>query len=381
MASVLFPNLSQDKVEIFWNTGLINNKDTYTGTLRTPSGQEKTINWQIVKRHVSDEIEILFFGIDETDKKLAQNQLIEREANLKAIFESTQSLIALFDKDNLLVEFNQSFAQYANEVENITLTKGMDIFGIMNNPLVEKWKGFQDRALNGEKFQETIEHPTTKETLYLLFSYNPIYQNDEITGLSLFIEDITLLKQAQAKLERYTENLEAIVKERTEALEEKNIELKKGNDELARAIQNLKNTQQQLLKAEKMASLGVLAAGIGHEINNPLNFIQNGLSALIQELNNSEYGQEIDKLKPYFDIINDGVNRASKIVKSLSHFSRQQKSMTEECNINEIIDNCLVILKNTFKHKITVIKEYTQDRAIIKGNEGRLHQVFLNILS
>ncbi|MEQ8245896.1 ATP-binding protein [Fulvivirga sp.] len=381
LASILFPNLSQDKIEIFWNTGLINNKDTYTGTLLTSSGQEKSINWQLVKRHVSDEIEILFFGIDETDKKIAQKQLIEREANLKAIFESTQSLIALFDKDKMLVEFNQPFAQYAKEVENITLTKGMDIFAAMNSTLVEEWKRFQDRALNGEKFQETVEYPTDTDTLYFLFSYNPIYQNGEVTGSSLFIEDITLLKQAQAKLERYTENLEEIVKERTEALEEKNVELKKGNDELAKALENLKTTQQQLLKAEKMASLGVLAAGIGHEINNPLNFIQNGLSALIQELNNSKLNKEIENLKPYIDIINDGVNRARKIVKSLSHFSRQQMSMDEKCDLYEIIDNCLEILKNNLKHKVSVSKEYQEGNAIVKGNEGRLHQAFLNILS
>lgn len=381
LASILFPNLSQDKIEIFWNTGLINNKDTYACTLLTQSGQEKSFNWQLVKRHVSDEIEILFFGIDETDKKIAQKQLVEREANLKAIFESTQSLIALFDKNKMLVEFNQPFAQYAKEVENITLSKGMDILGAMSSPLVEEWKGFQDRALNGEKFQETVEYPTSTDTLYLLFSYNPIYQNDEVTGLSLFIEDITLLKQAQAKLERYTENLEEIVKERTEALEEKNIELKKGNDELAKALENLKTTQQQLLKSEKMASLGVLSAGIGHEINNPLNFIQNGLSALIQELNNSKFNQGIENIKPYIDIINDGVNRAGKIVKSLSHFSRQQMSMDEKCDLHEIVDNCLEILKNNLKHKVSVSKEYQEGNAIIKGNEGRLHQAFLNILS
>ncbi|MEQ9167544.1 MAG: HAMP domain-containing sensor histidine kinase, partial [Fulvivirga sp.] len=116
-------------------------------------------------------------------------------------------------------------------------------------------------------------------------------------------------------------------------------------------------------------------------INNPLNFIQNGLSALIQELNNSKLNKEIENLKPYIDIINDGVNRAGKIVKSLSHFSRQQMSMDEKCDLHEIIDNCLEILKNNLKHKVSVAKEYQEGSAIIKGNEGRLHQAFLNILS
>jgi PAS domain S-box-containing protein len=308
------------------------------------------------------------------------NQVQDREANLKAIFESTNSIIGLFDREKRLVEYNQSFASYAKQTDGLVLTKDMDVFGQMSGPLVKVMQGFQDRALKGEKFKETLEYPTSDGSLYFSFSYQPVYKGDEITGISMFVEDITALKQSQVELEKHSKNLEEVVEKRTEELEQKNTALEHGNKELAVAIRELKDAQTQLIQVEKMASLGVMSAGIGHEINNPLNFIKNGLSALNQELIDNNY-EQIDRVVPYFDIINDGVSRASKIVKSLSHFSRDHKTMDENCKVDEIIDHCLVILHSNLKNRVEVIKQFEHGKKVVLGNEGKLHQAFLNILS
>jgi signal transduction histidine kinase len=154
----------------------------------------------------------------------------------------------------------------------------------------------------------------------------------------------------------------------------------KKNEELRANNEELKETQSLLIRSEKMASLGVLAAGVGHEINNPLNFIKNGMSVLGMKME-EEYKGSRKVLDQYFQIINEGINRTSSIVKSLSHFSRVGVNMDEKCNIHEIIENCLVILNVKIKGRILIEKSFTNDSVTITGNEGKLYQVFMNILA
>ena len=393
-------NIGYDKEEIigedWWKTLLPGEKyeqfETLTGKIKngdvhkheithlTKNHEEKIISWDI--RHDSKNDALIGFGKDITEEKMASEKLLEREANLKSIFESTNSIIGLFDKNHRLLEFNQAFAKYAKATDGIELYQGMDILGEMKQhpKIVSQFLDWQKRALKGEKFRETLEYPTSDGVAYFLFNYNPIYQNDEITGVSMFVEDITELKSAQKKLVNYTENLEKLVADRTAELEQKNIELEEGNDELEKTLSNLKDTQQQLVQAEKMASLGILAAGIGHEINNPLNFIKNGVVALTNHL--KEYPQlPVHELDPYIKIINEGIDRSSNIIKSLSHFSRRGTRFDETCDIHAIIDNCLTILNNRFKNKVEITKTYCTNSCTTLGSEGKLHQAILNILS
>lgn len=155
---------------------------------------------------------------------------------------------------------------------------------------------------------------------------------------------------------------------------------RRANQVLVESNAQLKKAQKLLITSEKMASLGMLASGIGHEINNPLNFIKNGSLALERQLGGSEM-PTYDTLKPFFGAIEEGVSRASRVVKSLSQFSRIGVDMNEPCNVHEIIDNCLIILNNRIRHKAEIVKSYETEELIVRGNEGKLHQVFLNILA
>jgi len=221
----------------------------------------------------------------------------------------------------------------------------------------------------------------------IMVSASPLFnENREISGTIVSIIDITPRKKAEQEVEKYREHLEKLVIERTEELGLSNEELITANrelifqrEELQTALDELHNAHQQLVESEKMVSLGILAAGISHEINNPLNFIQGGLSGLDEYFNDNLAGHK-EQVKILLDGIQEGINRASKIVSSLSHFSRNTESQSERCDIHAIIDNCLVMLQNQLKHKIRVEKNYTKLPFTLNGNEGKLHQAFLNIL-
>ena len=145
-------------------------------------------------------------------------------------------------------------------------------------------------------------------------------------------------------------------------------------------MEDLQKTQEQLIQSEKMASLGVLSSGVAHELNNPLNFIKGGVNALGNELKDLGEPKQ-SEIKTFIDIINEGVNRASVILNGLSHYSRKSDQQNEACDIHKILENCLVMLSNRLKHRITVEKFFANEPITLTGNEGKLHQAFINILS
>jgi ligand-binding sensor domain-containing protein/signal transduction histidine kinase len=197
-----------------------------------------------------------------------------------------------------------------------------------------------------------------------------------------------------SSLEKHKKKLELLVKEKTEELLIQNEEVKslndeltsnneylnEQNDELESALSSLKETQQQLIQSEKMASLGLLTAGVAHEINNPLNFLmgaQQGLGDYFKE-----YGSaDIPKTDILQSSIITGIDRISDIIKGLNQFSRNNENLDEDCDIHSIIDNCLLMLYNKTKNKAVIMKDYHDSEIVIKGNVGKLHQAFINVLA
>lgn len=194
--------------------------------------------------------------------------------------------------------------------------------------------------------------------------------------LFIVIRDLKIKRKLNLSLHKHALEEETL----NEELKSINEELHAQRNNLEDTLLNLKETQNQLVHSEKMASLGLLASGIAHEINNPLNFIKGGAFGLEQYFNENLQQHKAD-VQPLIEGINTGIERAANIVKSLNHYNRKSDLIFRECDIHSIIDNCLIILQNQIKKRIDVKKEYTPDKYRLLGQEGKLHQVMLNILS
>lgn len=202
------------------------------------------------------------------------------------------------------------------------------------------------------------------------------------------------IKRTENELRQYKSDLENLVKKRTQELITANGELKminrelidkngiihQTNKELNEAFKSLKDAQYQLVQAEKMASLGILTAGVAHEINNPLNYLM-GAHIALKDYFEENGSHDEEQTTILLSSIETGIDRISSIVKGLNQFSRDNNSQNEDCEIHTIINNCLTILQNQTKHKITIHRNYDTHPLMITGNAGRLHQAFLNILN
>ncbi len=203
------------------------------------------------------------------------------------------------------------------------------------------------------------------------------------------------LRATENELENHKENLKQLIIERTEELDtaiealkatneklqSKNEIINNQNKELKEALQNLKQAQAQLVQSEKMASLGLLTAGVAHEINNPLNYIQASLYAIEENISYKQEPEFLQKnLQTLLAAMKMGVKKASSIVKALNAFSRSKNLRKDTCNINEIINNCLLLLEHELKNKCLVTRDLTNVSFTLNGNEDSLHQVFTNLI-
>lgn len=189
------------------------------------------------------------------------------------------------------------------------------------------------------------------------------------------------------------------------------IERKRADKKLQRQIKELEEinntlekTQQQLVETEKLASLGMLSAGVAHEINNPVGYVKSNLETMqeyleslkrvLTPLNNQatldqkalldlwekEEGQFLlDDSESILSSSLTGLERIKEIVSALRAFSRMDNHDLEPVDINVIIKNALKMLQNELKYDYEILTELRADKQIL-GSEGQLQQVLINLL-
>lgn len=177
----------------------------------------------------------------------------------------------------------------------------------------------------------------------------------EITNLAHSLNQMAKqLEEEKDELENWTNTLEQKVDERTE-------ELKKIND--------------QLFRSEKLASLGKLAAGVAHEINNPLTGVLTNSSLLLEDLEDGDSRKEDVQV-----IVNETI-RCREIVKRLLDFARQTKPQKKQSDLNSLIENIILLVRNQSAFRNIIIKKIL-DPSIpeVMVDADQIQQVFINFI-
>ena len=237
----------------------------------------------------------------------------------------------------------------------------------------------------------------------------PIGSVAEVVLLSFGLADrINILRRekelSQAEALRISLENEQIIREQNVLLErkvgERTLELRQSNE-------HLKQTQSQLVNAEKMASIGQLTAGIAHEISNPVNFITSNIAPLRRDLEdmlevlgkyratsgNDPRLMEIVKLeqdlglddsiaeiKDLLGSIEEGAGRTAEIVRGLRNFSRLDEDGLKPADINEGLRSTITVLAPQIRDQLTIEIDLAE-LPEVECHPGKLNQVFMNMLT
>ena len=300
------------------------------------------------------------FIADITELKKAEEDRI----NLAAIVESSDDAIIAKSLDGEITNWNAGAEKIYGYTANEAIGKDISILFPPDRPgevtqLLEKLK-------SGERIDhfETVRQRKDGQQIHVSLTLSPVKDTEgNIVSASTIARDITERKKAEEQARLH---------------------------------------QQQLLQADKMASLGILVSGVAHEINNPNNLILLNASILREvwgdllpilknhyesngdfSVGGLPYLNSRDKIGKLFSGITDGADRIQKIVESLKDFARQDTGdLNQQIDINKMIESAIVIAHNLIKkstHCFSV--EYGEKLPLVKGNYQQLEQVVINLLT
>ncbi|MDJ0837827.1 MAG: ATP-binding protein [Acidobacteriota bacterium] len=207
---------------------------------------------------------------------------------------------------------------------------------------------------------------------------------------SLRLENLILMREKARYLEERNQELEKLVALRSEELQRRNEELERKNREISTA-------QDQLVITEKMAVLGRLTAGVAHEINNPLNYIEGGASVLMRwskdfrellfNLIDEEAGAEIrdifeqafSNLDTQLSAIAEGRDRISRIVKGLNLVTRKNEAVEKTADLRESLQAAVLLMQPNFADQVTLTVVCEQPMPV-ECRPAELSLVFINLI-
>jgi len=206
----------------------------------------------------------------------------------------------------------------------------------------------------------------------------PVSGQDEVGNLAASFNQMTnSLREARERMDRQA------------------TKLRSQNKALEKAMRELRNTQEQLLIQEKMASLGNLVAGIAHEINNPIGTVNSSVdisrrclrqieqaiqtSRAIEELQKDDQLQKVVRIfRENLEITLEAGERIATLVKSLKNFSRVDEAEYQKADIHVGLESTLTLMRSEFGGRINVVKEFSK-LPRIGCYPGQLNQVFFNL--
>ncbi|MDP2643676.1 MAG: ATP-binding protein [Desulfobacterales bacterium] len=308
-----------------------------------------------VEINIGDEIEDLGNSFNRMAQALSNKgtELIQAKNVMDAIFNGIAGGIAYISQDHRIIHANPTYwdlhGNIADEDSDDTL-KCLDLLwrekgGGADCPGKTAIETGQPASLEKE-----IETEDGKKSILWIHAF-PVWDAMEMPGGFIeYVMDITQQRKLETDLKSYTERLEDIVRERTE---------------------ELKIAQVQITHQEKIAALGQMAAGVAHEIGNPLS----ALSSLVQSIDIQTAGEE------KYNLMREQIKRISNIVKEMTDFTRPPTKRIRLAHINQILQSALGISRYDPRLKqISISTMLDAEIPALRLNEDPLLQVFMNII-
>ena len=193
--------------------------------------------------------------------------------------------------------------------------------------------------------------------------------------------DAGRVKEARAELEAKAEERKAELSTIEEILAHQIRENKRVSDALEQVREELANTRSKLIHAGKLASIGELSAAVAHELNQPLMIIRSIAQQLMRKSRDAEKYALSDFME-YFGRLESNTGRMMRIIEKLRTFSRQTETSWKPVDLVQVVNNVMEMLEHLFEKKdIRIDMRMPPSLPKIRGNEGDLEQVLLNLLN
>jgi len=319
-------------------------------------------------------------------------QLEKRVKELNILSNVGKSVTALLDTEQLLNRIVEAalYVTGAEEGSLLLIDKATgDLYMRAARGLGDKFtRGFRVKVQDtiagqvvktGEPYWSSAQDQRLKvKTDYLVRSlaYVPLKLGNKVVGV--------LLVDNKVSTRPFTQNdvylLSALADYAAIAIEKAGLygALKSFNKQLERRVEErtseLQATRDQLVQSEKLASIGQLAAGVAHEINNPIGVILGFTQVLLKRT-----PADAPMYKPLSTIEREGL-RCKEIVQGLLDFARQSKPSPRRLNINQVIEATCSLMEHQENSKVRIIKNYAADLPDVVADENQLQQVFFNVV-
>jgi len=295
---------------------------------------------------------------DVTERKRAEEKLVTSEAFYHSLVENLPQNILRKDLKEQFTFANQRFCSMLGKpLEEII---GKTDFDFFPPGLAAKYQRDDRHVIRTGQTFETVEEnvaPNGAKT-YVNVIKTPIYDaKGKIIGIQGIFWDITERKRFEQQLQKANEELA-----RSEA------DLRKSHEEL-------KSAQLQLIQAEKMESIGTLAAGVAHEVKNPLAILMMGVNYLTKKFppGDENLGLVLKEMK-------DAIGRADSITRGLLDFSASRQLAIKSQDLNSLIEGTLQLVRHELSQKrIHLVKEWGERLPPVGVDKTQIQQVFVNI--
>jgi two-component system, NtrC family, sensor kinase len=351
---------------------------------------------------------LLIQARDVGNQRRVEETLEQTLSQLRATLESTGNGILVIDWQGRIASMNRLFSAMWQIPEELLLERrDGEILAMIGDQVV-------DSELCHSRLRAIVDRVETEDVFRLYdgrvfeCKSRPQYLGEHVVGRVFGFTDITERTQVEEALRDSRDRLEERVRERTADLQAANARLQAEKERQEGLIRKLEEAQNQLLQSEKMASIGQLAAGVAHEINNPVGFVSSNLGTLQRYITDllrllaayeqreesmveavladiRQLKQEIDAAYLREDVVIllteslDGLQRVKRIVQDLKNFSHVDRSERELANLEVGLDSTLNVVWNEIKYKAKVVKEYSNIPQI-ECLPSQLNQVFMNLL-